>query len=421
MVPGSTRVAVAHSANPKDVHATLEKVLVSGPFRSSAQCQKLLTYIVRHTLAAEESSLRERAIGVQVFGRSPDYDSSNDAVVRMRVAEVRKRLAQFYQSPDFIPGMVRIEIPPGSYSAVFYPTQRESVTQTQRSPYLAPASVNPPSIAENRRSVPLTVALALFLIGVAGSWFVTSSFVSNTNRYPASNLRKFWRGFLTPADTPAIVFSSSDIPGVVKGDSTQEGRNSLDVGETGPLSTPGEVAGVFEVTRLLTSFQKTLHLNRGDLFSSDEARDSSLVLLGRSLVEKPFWDVPVLHDFQFRPAASASAYPPPWAIVNLHPRAGEANIYSGPERRPFQLDYAVVALKPGLTPNRVMLVLAGTSGFGTQAAGEFVTDERNVSALIARLGVKSDAELPWFEAVLRVGVSGGVPVRSTLVAVHRMP
>lgn len=107
--------------------------------------------------------------------------------------------------------------------------------------------------------------------------------------------------------------------------------------------------------------------------------------------------------------------------MNLHPRAGEAALYPGPERQPFQSDYAIVALKPGLTQNRVMLILAGISEYGTQAAAEFVTNEENVSDLLARLGVKPGAEIPYFEAVLRIGVSGGVPIRPTLVCVHRAP
>lgn len=63
--------------------------------------------------------LRERIIGIKVFGRAPDYDSGNDPIVRARAAEVRKRLAQHYMHSEGASEAFRIEIPPGSYRALF--------------------------------------------------------------------------------------------------------------------------------------------------------------------------------------------------------------------------------------------------------------------------------------------------------------
>lgn len=63
--------------------------------------------------------LRERVIGIKVFGRATDYDSGNDPIVRARAAEVRKRLAQHYMHAENASEEIRIEIPSGSYKAVF--------------------------------------------------------------------------------------------------------------------------------------------------------------------------------------------------------------------------------------------------------------------------------------------------------------
>ncbi len=63
--------------------------------------------------------LRERIIGIKVFGRAPDYDAGNDPIVRARAAEVRKRLAQHYMHGEGAAEAIRIEIPPGSYRAIF--------------------------------------------------------------------------------------------------------------------------------------------------------------------------------------------------------------------------------------------------------------------------------------------------------------
>lgn len=67
----------------------------------------------------ENEMLRERVIGIKVFGRATDYDSGNDPIVRARAAEVRKRLAQHYMHAENAGEEIRIEIPSGSYKAVF--------------------------------------------------------------------------------------------------------------------------------------------------------------------------------------------------------------------------------------------------------------------------------------------------------------
>ena len=101
------------------IDEALEDVLAGSVFRSSRQCQALLRYIVEHSKAHREEMLRERVIGANVFGRSPDYDTGNDPVVRSRAAELRKRLAQHYMRAGGSTGAIRIEIPTGSYRAVF--------------------------------------------------------------------------------------------------------------------------------------------------------------------------------------------------------------------------------------------------------------------------------------------------------------
>ena len=103
-----------------EIHAQVDRILQSPPFRTSRQCQDLFRYVVEHSLNGSDDSLRERVIGVEVFGRAPDYDTGEDPVVRLRAADVRKRLAQYYQAQHNEPGHWKIEIPTGSYKAVKY-------------------------------------------------------------------------------------------------------------------------------------------------------------------------------------------------------------------------------------------------------------------------------------------------------------
>ena len=99
------------------VERALDDMVNSVPFRTSRQCQDLLRYVVLQSLAGEEESLRERVIGVEVFGRRPDYDQAADPVVRIRAADVRKRIALYYEAADRAAYPVKIAIHSGSYRA----------------------------------------------------------------------------------------------------------------------------------------------------------------------------------------------------------------------------------------------------------------------------------------------------------------
>jgi hypothetical protein len=180
----------------------------------------------------------------------------------------------------------------------------------------------------------------------------------------------------------------------------------------------GEVMGVFEITRMMSLFQKPIRPKRGALLTWDEAKDSNLIFVGGPLAQTPLRDTPIFRDFEFRNHMSGIPGPS-GVVVNLHPLPGEAPFYYGPKTRPFQFDYAVVALAPSINAGRRTLALAGITEYGTQAAAEFVTREQYTSALLARLHVPTVGPVPWFEALLRTTITGGVPTQIDLISVHQ--
>jgi TolB-like protein len=93
-------------------------VIASRAFAGSKRAQDFLQLIVEHALAGRFDSLRERVIGAEMFGRPINYDTANDAVVRVKATEVRKKLAQYYQESEKKTA-VRIELPIGSYVPKF--------------------------------------------------------------------------------------------------------------------------------------------------------------------------------------------------------------------------------------------------------------------------------------------------------------
>src|SRR5215831_17489006 len=92
----------------------LRRMLESALFRRSKRCGMLLQYVVEETLEGRAENLKERAIGIAVFGRKPTYDTNEDPIVRTTAVEVRKRIAQYYHETGH-DSEVQIELTSGSY------------------------------------------------------------------------------------------------------------------------------------------------------------------------------------------------------------------------------------------------------------------------------------------------------------------
>ncbi len=102
----------------RERHAALDAVLASGTFSRNARLGKLLRYLCAKSFAGESSSLKEYTIATDVFGRSSDFDQSTDAIVRVEIHRLRKKLKEFYGgegSHQFI----EIVIQSGNYSPEF--------------------------------------------------------------------------------------------------------------------------------------------------------------------------------------------------------------------------------------------------------------------------------------------------------------
>ena len=98
-------------------------------------------------------------------------------------------------------------------------------------------------------------------------------------------------------------------------------------------------------------------------------------------------------------------------IINVHPQAGEnKEFYATPGDVPLREDYAVIGLVRGWNPGQAVLILAGSTTMGTQAAVEFVCRQESVEELLLRLPVSENGQLKPFEALIRVKVTRGVPV-----------
>jgi molybdopterin-guanine dinucleotide biosynthesis protein A len=129
-------------------------------------------------------------------------------------------------------------------------------------------------------------------------------------------------------------------------------------------------------------------------------------------------EVPGTQEFVFHRVTTGPRKGDP-EIINVHPQPGELKEFLGtPASETLTEDYAVIGLVRGLNPGQAVLVLAGDTTMGTQAAVEYVCRKNSVEELLLRLSVSQSGQLKPFEAVLHVKVTRGVPVSTELVALR---
>src|SRR5271170_3512301 len=122
------------------VRRQMNRLLETSHFKNSRRYPALLRFVVEETLEGRGEFLKERLLGVRVFNRPPDYDAANDPIVRVTVAEIRKRIAQYYHESAHDAEM-RIELMPGRYEPEFHPRKAplavvEEATVSPQSPPL---------------------------------------------------------------------------------------------------------------------------------------------------------------------------------------------------------------------------------------------------------------------------------------------
>ena len=148
---GHCRMWTAKSWAPKTssdrrlVEEELSAILASPHFRNSKRYPNMLRYVVEKSLNGQVDDLKERTLGVEVFGRQPDYDTNADPVVRVSAGEVRKRIAQYYHE-TVGERKIQIDLPTGSYVPEFRKGRSHS------RPTMAPVVSRPRKASVHRKS-----------------------------------------------------------------------------------------------------------------------------------------------------------------------------------------------------------------------------------------------------------------------------
>src|SRR5215510_4928098 len=104
---------------PEDaVRAEVERIAASPYFANAERLGRFLRYVVEETLAGRAEQIKEYAVGLEVYGRKPDYDPKVDSIVRVEAGRLRTKLEQYY-AHEGCENAVRIAVPKRSYVPAF--------------------------------------------------------------------------------------------------------------------------------------------------------------------------------------------------------------------------------------------------------------------------------------------------------------
>lgn len=445
--PESTEAARLEPAESSRVRKALADLLESRPFRNTQQCKILLRYIVEHTLSGEEGLLRERVIGVEVFGRPAGYETSDDPVVRLRVAEVRKRLAQYYSA---YAGMVdlKIEVPPGSYRAVFqfHPAETASFpleSASRMEPPLVkadpfdqvfrevaseiPAPPTPPltpaGTVKGRSGSRLGWVSLLFCglvtLALVGAWL----FEVNTPEKRC--FREFWAPW-TSSSRPVILSVGSNAVYRLRYDyvdryAQQHGLEAqgqelyIPFGKENPvLATDlvpaynsfvawGDVAAVSDIAGLLAKQNRSFQDRFPNDVSFAEIRNTPSVLIGG--FNNPM-TMEMTKDLEFTMRRGSE-------IVDSE-NPGRKWLLHSPDEPPGTADFAILTRLVRGDGDAPILGVAGLGQYGTLATAQLVCDPAGLNRISKQL--PKNWSQKNLQAVLRIKVVDFKPTIAEVVA-----
>jgi hypothetical protein len=402
------------------VRSQLEKVVSDSRFAASKRYPCLLRYIVEQTLAENEDNLKERTLGVEVFHRPPDYDTNADPVVRLCAAEVRKRLAQYYQSPAH-GGELRIDLNPGSYVPVFSQAAPDApvvkvIPEEVISADVIPADVpvEAQQVSQPGRRRKIYWPAGLIASGVLIAVVLVSILVSGgAHRWrhlgkQKSALEEVWSPLLTSGKP--ILFcvgekelfaphnSLTQLQSGADDDSFLQA--SADKNDFVPYSDMQVLSGFVS---LIAAHGHAFRVQNSRTTSSSQLREGPVVLIGALNND---WTLNRTSSLRFHlegPEGPDEVY---WIADTQHPESRAWQVRAQAPRSHVVKDYAIAARFTDESTGQVVLVAAGIAGSGTRAAGEFLTDEANLKQLAEGAGV--DWGQRNFEVVLSSQVVNGM-------------
>lgn len=428
--------------SPAKVLRAVEEIVNSRLFRTSPQCQKLLRYVVVHTLEGREEELKERVIGSEVFGRPQDYNTSDDPVVRSRAADVRKRLAVYYQD-EGAKTTIRITMPSGSYRvlltslessnagsgsgvsgpvALWQPAGTTDVDPASPVGVVLqhPADLHPPRARFRRATLVAAAILLLIFAACALAYWVGHP------RYPA--FATFWAPLSSGSRPPIIYIGSSAVyrltPDYIN--RYQATHPAFEPDKTGreftvPLSshdaleasdlvpdeksfvTVGDVAAAVSITSMLSERKQPYDLRVGRDVVFGDFRTTPVILIGAF---NNSWTIELNDTLCFSFGADNS----------IRESQGQKRVWRTVRdaQGVRHEDFALISRQLSPKSGKFVFTVAGLDLTGTQAAAEFARDPAQLDAALRKLPAGwQDKNL---QLVLHTNVLDDIPSATQVIA-----
>jgi hypothetical protein len=407
------------SSNAAHIRQQLDRLLAHPLFMNSKRYPVLLAYTVEQALLGNAGELKERTIGVEAFGREPDYDVNIDPVVRTTAAEVRKRLIQYYYSPEHA-GELIIELPVGCYVPSFRESAPHSATPADAQPIAERPEatrqdpVSPEILPADSQEAPARHTLYRWIpIAMALLFAVLLGFGIGRVRFPGqaaspggpSNMDRFWQPITTSSSrvtyclgvpTDAVDLQNRAVP-------------TYPAGERGSLNVYDVITLARAIAPLVPKDGKFRVLAASETGFA-QLREGPSVMIGA--FDNPWTmritqDLPIgfEYDNHLRKVVDRKSVPErTWTLQWEVPMKSLAR------------DYAVVARIHDKVSGQPVIILAGILGEGTEAASEVVSNPGYLEAMLQK------APKNWDQlnlaAVIEANVIEGHPGPPTVVAVE---
>jgi len=397
-----------------EIREVLERVLASHQFHGSRRCQLLLRHITEHTVQGDTACLKERSLGVAVFGRSPDYDTSQDPIVRATAAEIRKKLAQYYQEPGH-ESEIRIGLLSGSYVA--------ELLFDQTSPAATPAPQAPQPTATVRasllRSWPFRIGAVCVLVLLAGAAVLVPI-------WKRSSLDRFWNPILK-APGPVLIcvgqpiaynLRSAAAQDAIQDDATIQGTESEEgaipkkdlVILWGRYVALGDSICLVRLASLLGRSGKPYHIRGERSTTFADLRENAAIMIAAFDNQ---WTQRATGPLRFT-FVKDSAHDTDSIRDSTQPQNTEWQLVGAWPHWEVTHDYAVVTRVLRGATDHAVVSAAGITEYGTRAAGEFLSTPEYFEEAVSRLG--RNWETKNIQIVLYVPVVGRVPGHPRVLA-----
>jgi hypothetical protein len=414
------------AAGPEQLFQQIDNIIKSHSLRGSESLCKLLQYLAKQSLYHPDAPLKEYQIATEVYGRPADFDPQSDSTIRVQAGRLRLKLAEYYAT-EGASDPILVKIPKGSYHLTF----EARPIETQPQPHAVPQRELPPrpspveTVPARWRVIALMLMVGLIaaLIALGGLvWNRRSSepaVATPSAGQVAGPLAAFWRPFTSAAEEPWVIFSNAAFigrpeTGMRYYNSRADSKSVVYDHYTGV----GEVLAIHALDDAFGTLGRRIRVKRGSLFTLDDVKNNNLIFVGSPSENLSLLDIPGTQEFVFQRVPSGPRQGD-LSIVSKHPKPGEASAYlASPSNSPLTEDYSVVGLVPGNGSGQYVMILAGTTTFGTQGAVEYVCRQESVEKLLHEVPGAGAGPIKPFEALVRVKIARGVPVETELVAVR---